>query len=200
VRKFLVLVSLMCVGVMFADLASARPRGFRASRVLSKPTKTQKYFYRGRTRASRRQHDDSPPPRHWKVAVPKRAVRAVLNRALAEVNGTAAAAEIAGSDAAHAAMAVSPGAPAEAGGTAASGQVMSGPSAGVQLSGGQPASGSATGRATTPAAVKAPAPAKPVRLVVLNPDPPRPPAASGPKLPHHFAVCYWDQAGHCVGR
>jgi hypothetical protein len=40
----------------------------------------------------------------------------------------------------------------------------------------------------------------PVRMVVLNPDPPRSQPAAGPKLPHHFEICYWNQAGQCIER
>jgi hypothetical protein len=54
-------------------------------------------------------------------------------------------------------------------------------------------------KAPEPAA-KAPEPQKPVRMVVLNPDPPRKQAPAGRRLPHNFAVCYWDQGGHCIGR
>jgi hypothetical protein len=53
------------------------------------------------------------------------------------------------------------------------------------------------GPAAAPAAV-APEPPASVRVVVLNADPPRRQPAAGPKLPHHFAICYWNQAGRCI--
>jgi hypothetical protein len=62
----------------------------------------------------------------------------------------------------------------------------------------------ATAPTSTPAA-KAPEPKKaepekPVRMVVLTAEPKRHEPTPGPKLPHHFAICYWNQAGQCVAR
>jgi hypothetical protein len=61
------------------------------------------------------------------------------------------------------------------------------------------AAASAPSEATkTEPATKSPEPQKPVRMVVLNPDAPHKQAPAGPKQPHKFAICYWNQAGRCV--
>jgi hypothetical protein len=62
---------------------------------------------------------------------------------------------------------------------------------------GAPAAMPATAQA--PEARKA-APETPVRLVVLTAEPSRRQVAAGPKQPHNFAICYWNQLGQCVER
>jgi FtsZ-interacting cell division protein ZipA len=63
------------------------------------------------------------------------------------------------------------------------------------------AAASAPSEATkTEPVTKSPEPQEPVRMVVLNPDAPHKQAPAGPKQPHNFAICYWNQAGRCLER
>jgi hypothetical protein len=110
----------------------------------------------------------SSPPKSWVVAMPPRTYRPPRERSDAE------------------AYAVSSG---DASSDA--------PLAAASMPGEAAAAPPPAPKAPEPAA-KAPEPQKPVRMVVLNPDPPRKPPAAGAKLPHHFAVCFFDQGGHCI--
>ncbi|MBM3527712.1 MAG: hypothetical protein FJX62_06440 [Alphaproteobacteria bacterium] len=188
-RKLLLAVSLVSAFVLIAEESSARPRGARSAKAATQPAAASAVkrpdIRAAKPQKAQKAQESAEPPRHWRVAVPLTIPRA-QRRNDSDAQGSQLAASAGADDIARPSSAPQSDSP----------QV-----AALQAAAARPEPATRPETKARPASAPAASdPQRPVRTAMARPDAPRKASPVGPKLPHKFAVCYWNQTGQCIAQ